>query len=311
MASLKQQIFKRIDSLKRFGESKHKAKQDYKKSTELLGLKAAPNKTVGIYSKQTCDTYKKWTLNFATWERQKHPGKEYKILDNIPKEHVGEWLKESIAKGNSGYTVRLQAASIAKIMGCSVTDFGIKIPRKKDDVIKRSRNGTITDKHFSVKNNKDVISFAKGSGLRRTELEQITTEQVKKDSLDNVYLDFKAKDEWRKMTKGGRGRIVHVISNFKEHIWKCKVEAEKENRSKIFIKVNKNMDVHGYRREYAKEKYKELEKDLSHDYEIELKKDYICRDKSGRRYNRKILERLVEDLGHTNQLSTVVNHYLK
>jgi hypothetical protein len=311
MASLKQQIFNRLDSLKRFGESKHKAKQDYKKSAELLGLKAAPNKAIGIYSKQTCDTYKKWALNFATWEREKHPSKEYKILDNIPKEHVGEWLKESISKGNSGYTVRLQAASIAKIMECSVTNFGIEIPRKKDDIIKRSRNETKTDKHFSIKNNKDIINFAKGSGLRRSELTQITTEQVKKDSLGNVYLDFKEKEEWRKMTKGGRGRIVHVISDFKEHIWKCKTESEKENRGKVFIKINKNMDVHSYRREYAKEKYKEIEKDLSHDYETKLKKDYICRDKSGRRYNRKILERLVEDLGHTNQLSTVVNHYLK
>ena len=96
MASLKFQILKRIDSLKRFGQSKEAAKKEQKFNDYILGVKENSLRAAGIYSKSTCDNYKKHSLNFAAWEREKHPEKEFKILYNIPREHVGEWLKEGI-----------------------------------------------------------------------------------------------------------------------------------------------------------------------------------------------------------------------
>mgnify|MGYP000970289089 CR=1 FL=1 len=305
MASLKFQILKRIDSLKRFGQSKKKAKKRQKIMDEIVGQQTNSLRAPGIYSKSTCDNYKKWCLKFAEWEREKYPQKEYKNLDNIPKEHVGKWIKESIDKGESGYTTRLKAAAIAKIFKCHTYDFNIKLPSKRNDrsTIKRSRNAVDYDSHFSEKNNKDSLDFCDATGLRRSEVAQIKPEQIKKNIKGNVILDFKTKKEYRVMTKGGRGRIVHPLYNTYNIILKAKNLAEKTGQATVFKKIHHAMDVHSCRRYYAQHKYKEV----IEQYKLKVL-DYICRDGSGRRYNKKALRIVSENLGHS-RLDVVVKNY--
>lgn len=306
MASLKFQILKRIDSLKCFGQSRHKAKQKQKEADLFLGVKQNSLRAPGIYSKSTCDNYKKHALNFATWERKKHPEKEYKILDNIPRNHVGEWLKESIDKGESGYTTRLKAASLAKIFGCHTYSFEIKLPSKRGDRlrIKRSRHDVEYDKHFSEKNNKEVKDFCKATGLRRSEVAKIKPEQIIKDEEENVILDFKSKKEYRVMTKNGRGRFIHPLCGTYNIILKAKEKAEKAGQATVFEKIHHALDVHSCRRYFAQHKYMEILQGLK-----EKKLDYICRDGSGRRYNKKALRSTSEDLGHS-RIDVVVKNYL-
>jgi hypothetical protein len=310
MASLKYQILQRIDSLKCFGQSKKEAKKEQKIMDELVGNKTNSLRAPGIYSKSTCDNYKRNALDFATWEREKHPEKEYKVLDNIPKEHVGEWLKEGIDKGESGYTTRVKAASIGKIMGCHTFDFGVEMPSKKGDrpSIKRSRGQVAYDKHFSLKNNKDIIDFCKATGLRRSELEQLRPEQIKLDKNNNLIIDLKTEKNYRTTTKGGRGRIVYPIKEDKNIILKAKEEAEKMGQERVFTKVHNAMDVHSYRRTFAKRKYAEAVSDLKLEKKT-IKNDYICRDGSGRRYNRTALAITSENLGHS-RLDVVTKNYL-
>jgi len=305
MASLKFQILKRIDSLKNFGQSKKQAQKEQKEMDLLLGIKENSLRAPGIYSKSTCDNYKKHALNFATWERKKHPEKEFKILTNIPNEHIGEWLKESIDKGESGYTIRLKAASLAKIMYCHTYDFGIKLPSKRNDrpKIKRSRNEVSYDKHFSKENNKDLMDFCDATGLRRSETAQIKPEQIKKDIKGNVILDFKSKKEYRVMTKNGRGRFIHPLHGTYNIILKAKEKAEKAGQATVFKKIHHAMDVHSCRRYYAQHKYIEALQGLE-----EKNLDYICRDGSGRRYNKKALRITSENLGHS-RLDVVVKNY--
>lgn len=309
MASLKFQILKRIDSLKCFGQSKKKAKQEQKIMDEIIGQPTNSLRVPGIYSKSTCDNYKKWSLKFAEWERKKHHEKQYKILDNIPKEHVGEWLREGISVGESGYTTRLKASAIAKIYKCHTFDFGIELPSKKDDrlALKRSRNNVNYDTHFSIINNKKLIDFCSGTGLRRSELEQLRPEQIyfKEGKL---IIDLKSKKSYRTTTKGGRGRVIYVLRKYYDVILQAKEEAESMGQSTVFIKVHHAMDVHSYRATFAKAKYQEVISDLKKKCKTIIL-DYICRDGSGRRYNKKALKTTSENLGHS-RLDVVVKHYL-
>lgn len=309
MASLKFQILKRIDSLKRFGQSKYQAKKDQKILDQLTGEKFNSLRTDGIFSFSTCDDYKKHALNFATWERNMHPEKEYKILDKIPLAHVEEWLKESINKEESGYTTRLKASALAKVMGCHTNDFGVKMPSKKDDrqYITRSRGKVEYDKHFSEENNKDIVDFDKGTGLRRSELSQITPQQITTDKDGNLILDFKSKAEYRKMTKGGRGRIIHPLRKYWDIVKRAKEQAIKMGQEHVFNKVHHAMDVHSYRAIFAKEKYAEALQDLKESGH-KCENDYICRDGSGRRYNRTALYITSQNLGH-GRLDVIVKNY--
>ncbi|KAA8673372.1 hypothetical protein [Clostridium sp. HV4-5-A1G] len=310
MASLKMQILKRIDTLKMFGQSKHKAKKQEGQVDKMLGIQNNPLRVYGIYSKTTCDTYKKYCLDFATWERQRHPEKEFKILNNIPYDHIGEWLCEGISKGESGYTTRLKGAALAKLFQCNINAFGVKMPSKKGDrlKIKKSRNNVEFDKHFSVENNKDIINFCRVTGLRRSELRQLSPGQIKLNSKGEVIIDLKSKKSYRITTKGGRGRIVHPIKEGWNIVLESKNRAEELGQTLVFLKVHSAMDVHSYRREFALNKYKEVIKELkNHGKDIKL--DYICRDGSGRRYNKEALRITSENLGHS-RLDVVVKNYL-
>lgn len=310
MASLKMQIFKRIDALKRFGQSKYEAKKEQRAADEFLGKKKNSLRVVGIYSKSTCDTYKKYALNFATWERQKHPEKEFKILYNIPKEHVGEWLRKGISMGESGYTTRLKGAALAKIFGCEINAFGVKMPSKKGDrlYIKRSRYEVKNDRHFSIKNNQDIINFCRATGLRRSELEQLRPEQIKYNEHNNLIIDLKSDKSYRVTTKGGRGRIVHPIKRLWSVVLEAKRKAQGLGQTVVFQKVHGAMDVHSYRREFALNKYEEVICEFKNESK-DIKLDYICRDGSGRRFNRAALRITSENLGHS-RLDVVVKNYL-
>ena len=87
--SLKHQVLQKINSLKRFGESKHKAKEREKARCVAAGEKWNPSRVPGIFSHSTADTYRERALEFARWEKQNHP--EQKILANIPATHVAEF----------------------------------------------------------------------------------------------------------------------------------------------------------------------------------------------------------------------------
>lgn len=310
MASLKMQIFNRIDSLKRFGQSKKAAKKEQKIQDEFIGKKTNPLRADGIFSKNTCDIYKKHALDFASWERGKHPQKEYKILDQIPLEHVGEWIKEGIDKGESGYTTRLKASALAKVMGCHTFNFGVELPSKKGDrqYIRRSRLNVTYDNHFCEENNKDIIDFCKATGLRRSELEQLKPQQIKYTKEGNIIIDLKSQKTYRTTTKGGRGRIVHPIKEDWNIVIKAKEYAEKMGQQHVFNKVHHAMDVHHYRGIFAKRKYQEAIASLKTSGK-KIILNYICRDGSGRRYNKTALKITSENLGHS-RLDVVVKNYL-
>ena len=147
-----------------------------------------------------------------------------------------------------------------------------------------------------------IICNLKNNGLLNYNLQNsIKTE-------GRLIIDLKSKKEYRVTTKGGRGRIVYVIKSAYDSVLKSKELAEKMGQTTVFQKVHHAMDVHSHRAIFAKRKYQEVIEDLKEKC-IEIKLDYICRDGSGRRFNKQALAITSKNLGHS-RLDVIVKNYL-
>lgn len=301
IGSLKYQVFQKIDSLKRFGESKHEAKKREKERCKKLGIKWNPSKVEGIYSWSTCDNYKRECLKFVEWVQQNYV-KEHKIkyLDKIQYDVVRRYLQQNIDSNKSPYTVHLMASAIAKVLDCSPMDFNITLPPRKIENITRSRLDREHDKHVSIENNKDIIEFCKGTGLRRRELISLNPNCIFEKN-NHVYVEIKEGSKGG--AKGGKPRVFKVIESHKEHILNMRNKAIDEGKNRVFTKVINRLDVHSYRRVYATNRYMEF-KNMG-----EGSGEFYTRRMDKKKIDRGIAVLVSNELGH-NRLDVVCRHYL-
>ena len=298
--SIVYQVLTRIDELKRFGESKHAAKMAEKARCERTGEKWNPARVEGIYSFQTCDTYKAEGVKFAKWARDTH---KCRTLEEAQK-YVPEYLQRSIDEGKSAWTVRLRAAALAKIYGCKTTDFGVELPTRRREDIHRSRVEREHDRHFSARNNRDLVDFCKGTGLRRKEISTLTWRDIYRGEDGRTYVHVA-------QGKGGRSREVPVLHAYEQHIWNMRERAAMEGRERVFETIPQRADIHSWRREYAIERYREIERerDRERDQEDMRDRERYYRRRDGRILDREILREVSRDLGH-NREDVIARHYL-
>ncbi len=274
--TLNSQVDARLDEITRFGRKKSldKANDVYKKY---------------IYSYSTLKSYKKHCKAFAKYCHEKY---RCKNLEEC-RPYVDEYLQMRICVC-SAYTVKLDACALAKLYECSSTNF-IKTPdRKRADII-RSRGEKVRDKHFSEKNHYDLVSFCKGTGLRRHEIVNLRgTDLVFENGRYYVHV---------RCGKGGKERKTLIIGNV-DQIVELMNKAGKE---KVFQKVANGADIHGYRRVYATTLYNMVAKPLD---ELTKKEKYYCRkDKKGIIYDKNAMQMVSKNLGH-NRLNVIADHYL-
>lgn len=67
---------------------------------------------------------------------------------------------------------------MAKILQCSSTDFWFKCPIRKSEDIKRSRYKIKMDDRLDEEKQADIIAIAKGTGMRRVELQRLKPKQL-------------------------------------------------------------------------------------------------------------------------------------
>ena len=244
--SLIQQVKETLDSKLSIGESKYLAK--------LNGTY-----TNYIFSWETYRSYLKHSCYFVQWckEQPIAPalGHKPRTLEEC-RIFAERWIQSTMDRGFSSYTVKLEVAALAKLYSCKSTDFDIKTPPRKRANIKRSRrNDVAMDKHFSVTKNKDLITFCRCTGLRRSELEQIRgTDLIEHEG--KLCLDVKCG------TKGGRLRISPIIGTEEEIDTVKRLCAEAES-NKIFPHPHSQADIHSYRADYAKRIYNKYKRDYS------------------------------------------------
>ena len=335
---LHQQAYDRLVSMQAFGQPKSQDKKD--------------GSTDGhIYSYSTYQTYKKHIGYFLKWLTEAHP--EVALLKKA-KPYVNEYLQmRSEQKGADGkplsaWTLHLETCALGKLFGISGDDPGrFRPPVRHREDIKRSRDSTGYDKHFSVTNNAELIRFCRGTGLRRAGLLSIkgkdlfTREQVIGEverilkipegnrhpgenqwlaiCMDALAFDDKEQRYFVRATeKGGRMRLAPIIGpDTVEIVGRFQRTAPEQN---VWLYVHKAADIHGYRADYARALYlsyaRPIEK-IPYDrvnrgsglpYQSQV---YVCRnDESRKKLDRKAALVVSKALGH-NRVDTAITNYIR
>lgn len=287
--SLIQQTKETLDSKLAIGQSKYAAKLD-------------GTYTRYIYSWDTYRSYLKHACYFVRWAKEQPVdpaiGHKPRTLAEC-RVFAERWIQYGIDRDLSSYTLKLQVSALAKLYGCTSKDFAVVTPARKRDNITRSRGNVKMDKHFSLSVNKDLITFCRCTGLRRSELKQIRgTDLIEHEG--KLCLDVKRR------TKGGRLRISPIIGSEAEIESVKRLCAEAES-NKIFPHPHSQADIHSYRADYAKriyEKYKRDYNEFKHErlivYNNKVVASYIT--KNGRRDPSKFPEFYMNDEKGTRML---------
>lgn len=284
-----------LREMERFGSSKY----DAKKSGEMKNY---------IYSYSTAKLYNRECQRFAEYVKDHSPTGRYTSLQDAFK-YAKDYIEHENEKGKSAYTVKMERSAIAKLYGVEGKSLGDVRDRKRDEIT-RSRERTITSEktgkqilnpstragHFSENNNREIVNFCLGTGLRRFELEQLKGNQLHcKDG--KYYLEING--------KGGRIREVPIRSEYEKDIVQRCLERQDQN---VWERVPSSMDVHHYRSQYATGLYNEYARPLN---EIPKEDRYHCRgDLKGVCYDKQAMRIVTQALGHS-RLSVIAEHYLR
>ena len=279
-SSLVKQVKDVLDSLARFGESKHEEKEKKAAEARASGAKGwNPARVDGIYSIVTMQTYRRECIAFVEWAKINY---DCRYLDQC-KTYAGQYLVNKIAVGNSAWSVQTIRSSLRKLYQNQNLASNVQLPIRRKNEIKRSRGEKAMDKKFSPEKNRDLVDFSKATGLRRHELKAV--------KVSNVYHDGERLRVDVIQGKGGRPRSVPVLKQFESRV--IEIIAGKDSDNQVIDRIPVRADIHSYRREYAASYYKELSG-----------KDFNPKDK-----DTQAMQYVSWALGH-NRLDVISRNYL-
>lgn len=280
--------------VKKFFRDSLREKYEQGRAVSKNEKKNAHNSTPYIHFDATYKTYIRACDRFAEWLKGKG------ITDkDIAFAYVFSYLESLENEGKSAWTILGALNAISKAYGVSTTSFRYNAPKRERVSIKRSRYSAKRDKHFSVENNKDLITFCSATGLRRHELLKLHGKDLIKTSKGTYQIHVKKGN-------GGKERFVDIIGS-EQDIKNVVRMMEMANDDVVFQHVHSCMDVHYYRSVYACRAYKSVERDLS---TLQSKDKYYCRkDKAGCVYDRSAMLYASRQLGH-NRIDVIANSYL-
>ena len=190
LRDIHQEVKSTLREKERFGQSKYEAKQNGTAKD-------------GIYSYQTAKIYNRECQKFAEYVRAHSPDGRYTRLQDAFK-----YAKDYIAEHNadlskSAYTVKLERSALAKLYGVDAKEIGEVRDRSRSDIT-RSRNRTIISEktgkeiknphtragNFSEKNHPNEVAFARGTGMRRSEMESVRGNQLYERADGSVMTDM-------------------------------------------------------------------------------------------------------------------------
>lgn len=261
----------RFLAMRAFNQSKH---QDKLKNNG----KPARDK---IYSGCTLSNYIAACCRFLRWVR-----KEYGCIDlDAAMRHVGAYLRLRIRQGMSAWTVRAEAAALAKLYQCSMCDFGVKLPkRRRRDVTQHRGNRWVG--HYDSIQHSTLELFCGACGLRRHEVAQLRPSDVYRSARGNVIVHVR-------QGKGGKERFVIALNDLPLELAE---QGAARGDKLIFPYIPKYAPVHEWRAVYAREFYMRLARPVE---EIPRQEQYICRgERAGIIYDKRAMQAVSKMLGH-------------
>lgn len=307
---LKMQAKARFDALRCFGRSKHEDKvlagREYDRLVNpTMSRQEYINEAIRdkIYSVNSYKTYAKHNNYFFRFCEEKY---QCKTLEECH-EHINEWLQSRVDAGLSASTIDTEKSGLGKLYQEPSTNY-LKTPSRAREDITRSRGYAERDRGFSLKNNAEIINFARGTGLRAFELAKVKGTDLK--AVNGEYtLTVRG--------KGGKWRDVPVVGPHKQDIVNRCLNA---GDGRVWASVPSHMDTHGYRSDYATAIYTAYARPLE-----ELKGEtfynsktgkmesavYYCRgDRKGDWFDKQAMLKASEALGHS-RIDVVAAHYLR
>ncbi len=304
--SFKEQMFRSLNSKNCYGKSKYLAKQEsYRQGNG--------GKVDGIYSKKTMSDYKKVATQFHTWQKEK--GYNFRSIDDVGTSHIIEYLQERQAKGCSSWTTSHDLSSLNKIFGTSISKKDACLTPRHNANIKNNRGFGKNYRHSTYAKNKDQTFFISACGVRRQSLTILTPSHAIRDN-NNMIIGF------RVIEKGGKARNCYVRNECQQAITSfVDNHLATQGNNPFWNKVDKNLNTHWYRGEYAHALYHSLlsAKQNGKDYFRGYKDTFINQNKLskaiGKRnattkgYDSEVLGMVSQNLGH-NRIDVVYTNYL-
>lgn len=285
------------------GESRHQAK---KEARENLGYEH--NKTVGIHSYKTFDTYKSSCKQFTSYLKENC--KDVRNIEDIKAEHIKEYIKHRADTGKSSYTYSKDLAALNKVFGTSVTKQDCDVANRSYKDISNNRELKEHHSHINYSNYRDEITILKATGMRRESLDKVNVDSFKYDSKGYPVAV-------KLVEKGGKHREAEVLKDYRQDvksILEKQLDCNGNDREKpIFEHIPTRLGTHRFRQEYAREVYDSYIKEhgTGNMRLCDTNEKAYASDKRTelRGYDVAALKFTTENLGH-NRLDVVIYNYL-
>jgi len=185
------QCIERLFDMRAFGQSKH---------ADKIRNNGKPARGK-IYSGRTLSNYNAACCRFVKCVCREHGRME---LDEA-RQYVGVYLRMRIKQEKSAWTIRAEAAALAKLYQCSMGDFGVRLPKRQRRNVKQHR-GKCWEGHYDAQKHYLLEMFCKDCGLRRHEVAQLCAQDVYHDKNGRVIIHVR-------QGKGGKERFVAALND--------------------------------------------------------------------------------------------------
>lgn len=300
--SLVHQVVERLKSMDCRGQSRHKAKLEYRAQLAARGETMKGNRVPGkIFGEKTFDDYLDRCVNFAKWAREAF---EVRNMVDIERDHVRivnayiDFLE--LDREHSAHTIHGYISGISMLLWTNNGDYDLP-PRDYKKIKKNRIDPDAPREGFDHAAHSDLLHFTKATGLRRVELTKVHPAQVIKDKWGRVRIRV-----LKNQAKGGRPRWVDPIEEEAAWVYEFAKARQAEGKDRIFSQREGELPaaapLHPCRAIFAERKYRELL--VTH-----ATKEVYRRRGDGRTFDRGALEELSQQMGH-NRLGVCVQNYL-
>ncbi len=291
--SLVKEIVERLDGLMAIGESRGEAKEAARAAGENLWAFS----TGKIHSYKTRQVYQEHAIRFGKWARDTYSVKQFAQLEARADELVSAYLRQNLAQEKSAFTLQTIRAALRMLFRHRQLAEGVELPKRLRKNIIRSRGPKKHDRQFQPKNWPDLLKFLDATGLRRDEVKMLTVADIcEQDPEYGGQTTVTVRNG-----KGGKERTVPVDPDQAQQV--LKLVAGRQDDERVFPRIPSHLDVHGYRRDFAQDRY--LRHAPDRDLPPTEKKRLSPKD-----YDPAAAKIVTESLGH-HRRSIILNSYIR